>query len=365
MILACYFSKKRDAMSDLFKNLIEAMPSKEEIAVVIPSAYKDDTFSNNIGYKVVEDITSIKSKGKRLLYLIPFFFRLRKKLKKYNIDKIYLQNDIFIFNFLIWLMFRKSATFTLWLHDPILHEGVPKKEKIHRFFSMLTYFHEVKNFILSYHSIYDNISKIEGLSCYKNRMKVISLPQMPEMEFADIADMKNNLGIIEYDYIFFGRIEEYKGLELFIDAFRETVGKKKLLIVGTGNDEEIIKKKVNLDHRIKFINRYVDNRDLAKYIVKSKCVILPYKSATGSQTVAIANYYGRIVLATKVGCFPEYIREGENGFFIEDYTVEAMKDALKKVDYYIDCCTPEKIENIYNQFDINRIANQLYHEIIS
>lgn len=352
-------------MSDLFKNLIDAMPSKDKIAIVIPAAYKDDVFSDDIGYKKVEDITATKSKIKRLLHWIPFFLHLKNELKYYDIDRVYLQNDMFTFNVIIWLMFRKNAKFTVWLHDPILHDGASKKERIHRFCSMVTYFHEVKNFILSYHSAYNDILNIKGLSHYKDRMKIISLPQMPEMEFADIANMKEKENIIEYDYIFFGRIEEYKGLELFIDAFRETVDKKRLLIVGTGKDEEKVKKKAALDYRIKFINRYVDNRELAKYIVKSKCVVLPYKSATGSQTVAIANYYGRIVMATKVGCFPEYIEEGKNGFFIEDYTVDAIKSALKKADHYINICTPEKIKSVYDKFDIHKIANQLYTEIIS
>lgn len=189
-------------MSDLFKNLIDAMPSQENIAVIIPSAYKNDNFSNDIGYKIVEDITTIKSKRKRLLYLIPFFFRVKKELKYYNIDRVYFQDDIFIFNFMLWIIFRKSATFTLWLHDPILHDGVPKKAKINRFFSICTYFHAVKKFILSYSSIYNKVSTINGISQYKNKMKVIPLPQMPEMEFADIASKKNEQDIFEYDYIF-------------------------------------------------------------------------------------------------------------------------------------------------------------------
>ena len=227
---------------------------------------------------------------------------------------------------------------------------------------MATYFHSIKTFILSYQAANDVVKNSAELYQFEGKMEVLYLPQMPEMEFVSLREASIP---IKYDYIFYGRIEEYKGLELFIEAFDQTANGRKLLIVGTGRDEENIKTKVKNNPQIEFLNHYVESQDLARYIMMSRCVVLPYKSATGSQTVAIANYYGRIVLATKVGCFPEYIQEGENGFFIENYTVEAMKIALEKTDEYLNICTPEKIQKVYDKFNIKKIASQLYQKIIS
>lgn len=362
MILACCFGKERCAMCDMYKNVMNSMPNKENIVVIIPSAYREDEFSDEFGDKIVENITAIKNKKKRFFYLLPYYFKLKKLLRKYSIHQVYFQNSTFIYNVIIWLIYGNQAQYTLWLHDPVLHEGASKLEHWYRKASLMTYFHSIKTFILSYQAADDVVKNSAELSQFEDKVKVLYLPQMPEMEFASLKEVDIP---IKYDYIFYGRIEEYKGLELFIEAFNHTAGDRKLLIVGTGRDEENIKAKVKDNPQIKFLNQYVESQDLARYIMMSRCVVLPYKSATGSQTVAIANYYGRMVFATKVGCFPEYIQEGENGFFIESYTVEAMKAALEIVDEYRSICTPEKIQGVYDKFNIKKIAHQLYQEIIS
>lgn len=362
MILACCFGKERCAMCDMYKNIMNSMPNKKNIVVIIPSAYGEDEFSNEFRDKIVENITNIKDKKKRLFYLIPYYLKLKKILKEYPIQQIYFQNSTFIYDMIVWLIYRNHVQYTLWLHDPVLHEGASKLEHWYRRASLATYFHSIKTFILSYQAANDVVKNSAELYQFEGKMEVLYLPQMPEMEFVSLKEASIP---IKYDYIFYGRIEEYKGLELFIEAFDQTANGRKLLIVGTGRDEENIKTKVKNNPQIEFLNHYVESQDLARYIMMSKCVVLPYKSATGSQTVAIANYYGRMVLATKVGCFPEYIQEGENGFFIENYTVEAMKIALEKTDEYLNICTPEKIQKVYDKFNIKKIASQLYQKIIS
>lgn len=362
MILCCCFGNKRSAMCDLYKNLLNSMPHKNDIIAIIPSAYSKNEFSDQLAARYVEDITSIKNKRKRFLYLFRYFFYLKNLLKKYDIEYIYFQNDTFMYNIIICLLYRLNVKYTLWLHDPILHDGTTRLESIYRTCSIYTYFHMVKKFILSYHAALDEVSFSSKLKQYRDKMVTLFLPQMPEMEFDDIKQQKEEP---VYDYIFYGRIEEYKGLEVLVEAFKSIESEKKLLIVGSGRDEKNIKRIIQSNNNILFINQYVANRDLAQYIMQSKCVVLPYKSATGSQTIAIANYYDRIVIATKVGCFPEYIQEGKNGFFIDDYSVEAMKRALNQTDYYINKCTPEKIKSVYDKFDINKISYQLYNEIVS
>ena len=78
MILACCFGKERCAMCDMYKNVMNSMPNKKNIVVIIPSAYGEDEFSNEFRDKIVENITNIKDKKKRLFYLIPYYFKLKK-----------------------------------------------------------------------------------------------------------------------------------------------------------------------------------------------------------------------------------------------------------------------------------------------
>lgn len=360
MILCCCFGNKKSAMCDLYKDLVNDMSKKGDIIAIIPSAYTEEEFSDNLVAKIKENLTEIENKKKRLFYMMKYLFELKQIFSKYDITKVYFQNDAFIYNSIIYMACGLNVKYTIWLHDPVLHEGATRMERFYRKCSIHTHFHKVKRFIISYNAAMKDVISSPDLNRYAKKMKTIFLPQMKEMEFQDIRVKSKD---IKYDYIFYGRIEEYKGLEMFIDAFLAFNDEKNLLIIGTGRDEENVKKKISNNPRITFINRYVSNRDLAEYIMESKCVVLPYKSATGSQTVAIANYYNRIVMATKVGCFPEYVEEGKNGFFIEDYTVEAMKKAIQKSDYYVDMCTPDKIASVYKKFDIHKISDELYQEI--
>ena len=351
MILCVLFSSRRAAIGDLYKDIVNNMPNKNNIVLVIPAAYSIDEFSNEFYLKVKEDI-SIEKKG-RLFKVTEFWINLFKKVDRKKIKHIYFHIDQLFCDFVLQIFCYKSRK-TLWLHDPILHSGVPRKEYISRFLCKVLLFPFIDRYIFSAKSLLMGQSKkIVKKSC------VIYLPQMYSMEFPEVKKES----IIEYDFIFFGRLEDYKGLDLLIETFNGR-NDRTLLIVGRGAKEREIKKRVANINNISFINEYVDNIELAKMISMSKCVILPYKNATGSQTVAIANYYGKIVLASKVGCFNEYIIEGENGYFIDEYTVNGLNKAIDNLDYFINICKPEKIYNIYQKFDLNRITNQLYKEII-
>ena len=163
---------------------------------------------------------------------------------------------------------------------------------------------------------------------------------------------------------FYGRIEEYKGLNLLLDAMKDPEMQHiRLLSVGRGSDDQQIRKIVNSLVNVKFINDYVPDKELAKYIKQSRFVILPYKSATGSQTITIANYYEKMVLATKVGCFPEYIQEGKNGFFIDSYTKEDIKKAMLKMACIDESTYKERIKNEYDKYDIKCIAEKVYRVV--
>lgn len=356
MLLAMCYLSKRSAMGDLYKNLLNELPHKNEIIIIIPRCYQKEEFSKEFFKIIQEDFFIKSSKIKKIKKMYQFFLMINKYIKKYNISNIYMHNEYWLFNSLIYLLNRKLK-YTLWFHDPVLHEGTGKIEQFKRWMSYYLYIRHLKHLIVSYKGAMNIYNK--KINKLKSKFVVLYLPQMPELEYESIKNNKNNR--IEYDFIFYGRIEKYKGLDLLLEVFNDKDLKNiKLLIVGRGKEDKSIKAICNGKKNITFINDYVDNETLAKYIVMSKYVILPYQSATGTQTVQIANYYQKLVLATKVGCFSEYIVEGENGFFIEGYTYSELKRAIltindKEINRY-----KEKIYKVYMKFNISRIVNSLY-----
>ncbi len=79
------------------------------------------------------------------------------------------------------------------------------------------------------------------------------------------------------DYVIYvGRVVEYKGLGVLLEAISNT--KEKLLIAGEGEDRvrfERIAKKLNVN--AKFL-RKVDHKRLSSLIAKAKCLVLPSKN---------------------------------------------------------------------------------------
>lgn len=360
MILSICLGAKKDAVGDLYKDIMNNFPEKEKNIIIIPNAYNEKEFSNDFFKILREKLTITKGKYNKIKEIYKLLKLINKLKKKYNIDNIYIHTEeYFSFLFLLTFFIKKNNT-TLWFHDPILHEGSPKIVYLKRKIAYLTYLKYVKHLIISYNNVTKEIKNDNSLQKISKKFKVLYLPQMKEMEFEDI---KNNASIkLKYDFIFYGRIEEYKGLDLLLEVFKDREMQNiRLLIVGRGRKDKEIKDKIKNIINITFINEYVPNRDLAKYIMESKFVILPYKTATGTQTIQIANYYNKMVLTTKVGCFKEYIKEGKNGLFINKQEYNSLKKAiLNTMNYKIDDRQKLLINEEYKKFDLIKTASKLY-----
>lgn len=82
---------------------------------------------------------------------------------------------------------------------------------------------------------------------------------------------------------------------------------------------------------VKVINAYLSNQDLATLISKCRAVICPYLSASQSGIPQTVNQFGKKVIATNVGAFPEFIYNRENGCVVDVDSVE-LASAMEYVE---------------------------------
>ena len=358
MIFLMCFNKRKNNMSNGYKDIVNNFKEKKHMICMIPSEYDENEFSDDFFLKYKENISVIEEKGfLKYIFIILNWYKFIKEFcrlkRKYNINKIFIYPDNRIIYPLL-SFFMNKIKIICWVHDPSLHLGETINAKLNRFLNRKTLFKKVTHFIVSYKSAENELYNNYNID--KRKISSIFLPRLSSMEFEDILTTSIPT---RYDFIFFGRIEEYKGVDLLIKTFKNNELKNiKLLIVGDGQKSQYIKEKIKTLHNVFFINKYVSDRRLAEYIMQSKYVILPYKTATGSQTIQIANYYNKLVLATKVGCFPEYIIDGENGVYIEEYTEEAMKKAILKIINYK--YNKNRIKKSLGRFNIKKISNDVY-----
>ena len=365
MIMTICASNNRNAIVDGYVGLINHFHNKKELIAIIPGLCKSEEFDSEIHSLVFENFRN-KGKIASKLYCLSFYMRLAKLAKQETVEGIFIYSDSEWPN-LVHLMIptlRKIKT-TVFIHDPKHHSG---EQKVIRFIRRFAYpFYARKaTCILSYEKAKSEIVEIHPI--FKAAKLVsVRLPSMSVMEFQDlrhVAELHN--AEQEYDLIFYGRLEAYKGVDLLLQAnqYLHTTGRsvRIMIIGGRGELKEEVKKAAAQDPSITFLDDYISNRALAEYIVKSKAVILPYRDATGTQTIQIANYYYKPVIVNRVGCFDEYVIEGKNGFFINEMTPEGVGEAIHSTLEQmngLDYNSANLRETFDALFDIDNIAREI------
>ena len=131
--------------------------------------------------------------------------------------------------------------------------------------------------------------------------------------------------------LFFGRIDQYKGLEVLLDALPTVVNKHPdvmLSIVGNGSishyQDRIQKCKDNLEIH----NRWIKDEEVSGYVNSCDIVVLPYTHATQSGVIPLAYAFSKPVVATRVGCLDEQVLEGKTGIMCDGGDSKSLAEAI-------------------------------------
>lgn len=371
MIMYILTAKGRHAIGDCFLDMVNQTPEKDKIYVAAPSCYKKSEFSDNF-YKLIFENFFGNGKIKSKILAIKFALKIRKELKKHKINKIFVFDECEWFNILLYTFTIGCNTkWYTYIHDPTSHTGEQKRIKIVRKFVFHTIIKKAKKIFVSY-----NGAKDELLKQYKfidsKKIDVYYLPRMKQMEFPIIKESINNTKTFKYDVIFYGRLEKYKGLDYLFESItlikqKYSIDIKLLVIGSSGTEKEFVKKEINKLDKSKYIEEYLSSESLAKEIAQSKIVVLPYKDATGTQVIQIANYYNKPAITSSAGCFKEYVTTGQNGIVMEKLSSENLAEniylLLNNENYY------EKIVSNINKvledkFDISKFSTNIFNTII-
>jgi glycosyltransferase involved in cell wall biosynthesis len=133
--------------------------------------------------------------------------------------------------------------------------------------------------------------------------------------------------------LFFGRIEDYKGLEYLIKAeplITEKEPDVKIIIAGEGNFEKY-RKLIKYARNFEIFNRFLSEEKVAGLFQTAKVIILPYTEGTQSGIIPIAYAFKKPVVVTDVGSIPEVVDDGKTGFIVPPRDEKALADAIIKL----------------------------------
>ena len=279
--------------------------------------------NDNVSNDDIHCVSMLNLRYKRSEPWSYFSFRKIVKIRKYinhiNPDLIYIFTphpvNILIPNIV------KNYKLLYHSHDPIIHAGISKIDTIIRNIQNLIY-NKISDVIV----VAGDELKRQILSTSNiDPKKIISIP-FPIFGNYINDDVTASENII--DLLFFGRIEAYKGIDVLLEAIDSLAYKPKVYIAGKGNILETFPNIKQVPANVKILG-FVDDERLISYIKAAKATVFPYSDATGTSVVAQSFYYGTPVIATDVGVFPEYVRDG--GIIVKKEDVSMLANAIDRL----------------------------------
>ena len=134
--------------------------------------------------------------------------------------------------------------------------------------------------------------------------------------------------------LFFGKVRRYKGLDVLLRALAYLDGVH-LTVAGEiypdATDLGGLVGRLGLRDRVDLRPGYLAAQCIPDLFASVDALVLPYRSATASQHVALANRHRVPVVATRVGNFPDVIDDGVDGLLCTPGDVADLTRALREL----------------------------------
>lgn len=146
--------------------------------------------------------------------------------------------------------------------------------------------------------------------------------------------------IITYDshkinFLFFGRIEKYKGLDILGEAYNNVYKRLgdaiTLNVIGSGDFSPYNAQYSKLKN-VTIINRWIKDEEIESAFKGDNIIcICPYIDATQSGVALISMDYGVPVIATDTGGMGEQVKDGITGILVPPADTTALAEAMQQL----------------------------------
>jgi len=280
--------------------------------------------------KIEYEIVTQKYRFRNPLILL-FYFSLINLINKFKTELVYtsyLGEPVFLS--LLKVFFKKSKVVVA-IHDVELHSSEKKK-----WIKDLYHNHSRRQYS-NFHLFSESQAEIFRKTVPGKNILITPLC------IKDFGKPSPQCVRVKNQFLFFGSIHPYKGLEILIEAVNHLVHTYKLdnfsiIIAGNCSDAEWSKYKTKIVYPELFRTeiRVIKNIEIADLFCSSDYLILPYKDVTQCGPLMIAFNYTLPVIASDLQGFRDYISEGETGFLFKS------NDHKKLAEIMADCINTNK-----------------------
>ena len=125
--------------------------------------------------------------------------------------------------------------------------------------------------------------------------------------------------------LLFGLMRPYKGIDVAVEAWRGIEGAE-LWVVGLPR-MDVAPLKASAPPGVRFVERFVGDAELPAFFERADVVVLPYREIDQSGVLFTALAFGRPLVLSAVGGFPEVAEHG-GALLVPPGDADALRDAL-------------------------------------
>lgn len=277
-------------------------------------------------------ISTYTNKYNFIINSIKFYLFSRLKIKSYlkneKIDCIYIPCFHPWFSSVNKLFNKINTKVVITIHDPISHTGSFFKNK-------LIWLAQKKDLLKADEIIIlSNRFKKYVETTYAKRSNQVHVIPHGVFDYYNKLNLKINSSMYDekkINFIFFGRIEPYKGLNILAKAYRRISEKYKnvsLTVIGNGDFSPYEKEYRNL-YNFRLINRWIKDEEINSFFYgKNIVTVLPYLDATQSGVINIAMLNNSLVIATNTGGIKEQVEDKKTGLLISPNNIDELYNAM-------------------------------------
>lgn len=273
----------------------------------------------------IQDIIKFETKYsnkdfRKIVKSVLFFSRIYRKYIKDKIPPLifFIKENNIAFLLLSLFLLPKQHTI-IGIHDFLIHKG--RYSSFYDFLFKLLY-KRFENFLFFSETQFRSFNKSYPTkkSFYVN---------MPLKNFGNITRTTHKAGCRKF--LFFGFIQDYKRLDLFIRAAKQ-IANAQFIIAGACNEWEKYKKIIGQMDNLQCDIHFLNNDEIKLYFQEADYLVLPYDESTQSGPLLIAYNYNIPVIASDIELFKTMICDKQNGFLFEKGNLISLIEVLNKAN---------------------------------
>jgi len=278
---------------------------------------------------------------KKFANILRYYFRLAAFLLRHRGNIVHFTgifgNRFILFDGIIFNLFLKLIS-RRYIYT--VHNVLPHNKENSGFYKLAYRWIYIVPDVLVVHTGRAKEQLVRDFLVPREKIFVISIGLNEEVPHTNMSrkEARERLGLSLEDNVilFFGKADEYKGLDVLVKAFTSlNLTSKKLLISAwfpnSGYRQKIVSEIGLSDCKndILLHEGFIPNRDIEIFFKSADLLALPYRDIYQSGVLFLALSFGLPVLATDVGSFRDYIEE-DMGIIVNDNGVKQVTNGIER-----------------------------------